>query len=217
MRVLFNQEIEELLKKFNQMAALVDEAIYDSVKSFVNHDKDLAKKVIDNDYKINDLEKEIDVECTGLIALQQPNTSDLRKIMMILTASSDLERMADHAVSISQATIRLKGSKRSNRTEKLLSDMSEIIKWMVQQITVALTNFDMEHAMDVASRDDEIDNYDHEIRKIATERMESNPDVVSGGMDYVLVSSYIERIGDYVTNLAECLVYLETGENRELN
>ncbi|WP_018659343.1 phosphate signaling complex protein PhoU [Allofustis seminis] len=217
MRQVFDNELEELLDKFTEMGELVNDAIYKAVKSFINHDKVLATEVIEQDQKINDLEKEIDVLCIELIALQQPNTSDLRRIVTTLQASNDLERMGDHAVSICYSTIRVKGNKRSDHIESALNDMGEIIKWMGQEIVKAFTHFDMEHAVDVASRDDEIDYLTHEVKKGAIKRMKNDPDIVWGAIDYVLVSNYIERIGDYVTNIAEEIVYLETGEIRELN
>lgn len=217
MRVIFNEEMNQLLDTFNEMGTRVNEAIYQSIQSFIKHDKQTAKQIIEQDTEINDLEKAIDMMCNEIIALQQPNTSDLRRIITVLKASTDLERMADHAVSIAHSTIRIKGNKRSHRVEKMISDMGEIIKWMTYEIIQALPDFNMEHALDVASRDDEIDELNIEVKRVAIDRMENDSEVVWGATDYVLVANYIERIGDYITNIAEGIVYLETGDIKELN
>ncbi|MGL5885599.1 MAG: phosphate signaling complex PhoU family protein, partial [Bombilactobacillus sp.] len=82
------------------MAMMVNEAIQKSVTAFITHDQELAKKVIQNDQNINNREIDLEKRSFEMIALQQPVTSDLRMIVTILKASSDLERMGDHAVSI---------------------------------------------------------------------------------------------------------------------
>ena len=122
MRQLFEQELKELHVQFFQMGKLVHEAIEKSVRSFVGHDKQLAQEVIDQDTAINQIEIDLEKKCIELIALQQPVTRDLRKIITVMKATADLERMADHAVSISKSTIHVKGTKRNDTIEKQLSE-----------------------------------------------------------------------------------------------
>lgn len=217
MRTVFDDELTELNRLFSQLGRLTNEAIYKSIKAFVNHDKQLAQSVIEEDYQINDLEREIDMRCNEILALQSPNTKDLRRIITILKASSDLERMGDHAVSISVSTIRVKGTKRSEEIEALISQAGEKIKSMGQDIIEAFLDFDVPAARKIAIRDDEIDHLTSEIRHCAVKQMMKDTEAVASSSDYSFVSMYIERIGDYITNLAEGLFYLETGEMKDLN
>lgn len=217
MRRVFDNELSDLNRAFSQLGRLVNEAIYKSIKAFVNHDKDLAQKVIEEDYKINDLERHIDILCNEIIATQAPNASDLRRIITVMKTSTDLERMGDHAVSIAVSTIRVKGTKRNEDIEALISLAGEKIKTMGQDIIEAFMNFDIEAANKVAVRDDDIDHLTSQIRKDSIEIMTQDPEAVASATDYSFVSIYIERIGDYITNIAEGLVYLETGEIKDLN
>lgn len=217
MRTAFDDELTELNRLFSQLGRLTNEAIYKSIKAFVNHDKQLAQTVIEEDYRINDLERDIDVFCNELIALQAPNSKDLRLIITILKASSDLERMGDHAVSISVSTIRVKGTKRNEDIEALISKTGEKIKVMGQEIIEAFLDFDLEAARDIAMRDDEIDHLTSKIRHYSVSEMMKDQEAVASSTDYSFVSMYIERIGDYITNIAEALLYLETGEIKDLN
>lgn len=93
------------------MGVLVNEAIQKSVDAFVAHDKELARQVIDEDAAINALENELELECFELIALQQPVTTDLRKIVTVMKASADLERIGDHASQYRKIDYQSEGQK----------------------------------------------------------------------------------------------------------
>lgn len=217
MRRAYDEELATLHRQFSQMGNMVNEAIYKSIKAFVKHDKELAKQVIEEDAKINQLEHDIEQECVELIALQQPVTADLRKIITIMKSSADLERMGDHAVSISKSTIRVKGNKRNNDIEAKISKAGERIKSMGNDILDAFIAYDEELALEIAERDTQIDKITDEIKNDCVEEMKKDPELVLGATDYMLTSSYIERIGDYVTNISEWIVYFRTGEIQELN
>lgn len=217
MRRAYDEELAALHRKFSQMGNMVNEAIYKSIKAFVKHDKELAEQVIEEDLKINQLEHEIEQECVELIALQQPVTADLRKIVTIMKSSADLERMGDHAVSISKSTIRVKGNKRNERIEAKISQAGEKIKSMGNDILDAFIAYDEELALEIADRDKQIDKLTDEIKNDCVEEMKKDPELVLGATDYMLASTYVERIGDYVTNISEWIVYFRTGEIQELN
>lgn len=217
MRRAYDEEIALLHRNFFQMGRMVNEAIYKSIKAFIKHDKELAKQVIEQDAKINQLEHDLEQDCIELIALQQPVTADLRKIITIMKASADLERMGDHAVSISKSTIRVKGNKRIYEIEAKISQAGEKIKQMGQDILDAYIDYDAKKAVEVANRDEAIDQLTDEIKRDCIEEMKKDPELVLGATDYMLVSTYIERIGDYVTNISEWIVYFQTGEIQELN
>lgn len=217
MRRAYDEELEQLHRKFYQMGCKVNEAIYKSIKAFVNHDKELAKSVIDEDKEINEFEHDLEQACIELIALQQPVTADLRKIITVMKASADLERMGDHAVSISKSTIRVKGNKRNNKIEGMISDAGEKIKKMGEEVVTAYIEYDTEKAVEIANYDYMVDNLTHDIKEACIAEMKRDPELVLGATDYMMASTYIERIGDYITNISEWIVYFQTGEIQELN
>ena len=217
MRQNFEEELNDLHVHFSEMGMMVSEAVYKSEKAFINHDKELAHTVIENDAAINNREVELEKKCFELIALQQPVTSDLRKIITVMKACADLERMGDHAVSISKSTIRVKGNKRDPKIEAEIADLSEIVKKRVEEVLEAYLQYDVTKAREIALKDNQIDEAAHSITEKAIEDMKRNSELVIGAADYILVASYLERIGDYVTNICEWIVYHETGKVVELN
>lgn len=217
MRQTFEEELTSLHQHFSEMGMMVNEAIYKSVKSFINHDKELAQEVIDHDHQINELELTLEKKCFELIALQQPVTSDLRRIVTVMKACADLERMGDHAVSIARSTIRVKGTKRIPQVEVKIAELSEKVKVIVRAALEAYLKKDVQQARKTADSDDAINALSKEIFEQCIEEMKADPELVICGTDYLLVSRYLERIGDYVTNICEWVIYLETGKITELN
>lgn len=217
MRQSFETELNDLHVHFSEMGMMVNEAIHKSVKAFINHDKGLARTVIEDDASINSREAELENKCIELIALQQPVTSDLRRIITVMKASADLERMGDHAVSISKSTIRVKGNARVPEIEARIADLAEKVKRSVEEGLDAYLKYNAEKAREVAARDSDIDTAAHLIIEECIEDMKQSPDLVIGATDYILVTTYLERIGDYVTNICEWVVYHETGKVVELN
>ncbi|WP_125766912.1 phosphate signaling complex protein PhoU [Lapidilactobacillus wuchangensis] len=213
----FEDELNDLHVRFSEMGMMVNEAIYKSVNAFINHDKTLAKEVIEADERINQREVDLEKRSFEMIALQQPVTGDLRMIVTVMKASSDLERMGDHAVSIAKSTIRVKGNVRVPEIEQVLAEMSTKVKQMVEEILDAYVKADMKRAKEIAAEDKNVDAYSDRIYKMCLSQMQENPDTIVGSMDYMLVDSYLERIGDYVTNICEWIIYLETGKLVELN
>jgi phosphate transport system protein len=217
MRRLFEDELNELHVRFSEMGMMVNEAIYKSVKAFINHDKQLAREVIADDHKINERETDLERKSFELIALQQPVSTDLRIIVTIMKASSDLERMGDHAVSIAKSTIRVKGNTRVPDIEKDIADMADKVKQMVEEVLDAYVKEDRRRAIAIAEEDTAINAYSENIYDDCVKEMQRDSETVVGSMDYMLVASYLERIGDYVTNICEWIVYLRTGKVVELN
>ena len=196
---------------------MVSSAVHKSVRAYIKHDKILAQEVIENDININNMETRLEKKSFEMIALQQPVTTDLRMIITVMKASSDLERMADHAVSVAKSTIRVKGQTRIPEIEKEISDMSDYVKKMVDNVLVAYVKTDEKDARTIANMDQRVNDYFNRIYNATIKNMQENAETVISGTDYLNVASYLERIGDYVTNICEWIVYLATGKITELN
>lgn len=215
-RPIFEKKLEEINKTLLTMSIMVQEAIYKAVKSLTDKDTDLALEVVSDDQQINEYEVEIEKKCFELIALQQPVGKDLRRIATMLKVATDLERMADHAVSIAKTTIRLK----KETYAKPLIDiplMAEKVKEMVHEVLEAYIHLDQEKAIDISKKDDELDELFGKIFVEITELMQNDPNIVKQGPYFLLVAQNLERIGDYVTNICEWIVYMTTAKLIDLN
>lgn len=212
MRTIFDERLAEIHRDLLQLGIMVNEAINKAIQAFVTKDVNLAEEIIENDLKINDKENEIDKKCTEAIALQQPLATDLRRIIAVIRASSDLERMGDHAQNIAEATINLKNEKHVPELEPIIQSMGNKIMKMSTDIIDAFVDFNVEAAREIALRDEEVDKHYNLLRLTAIDIMKENPDTAFSVSDYSFIGRDLEPIGDYVTNIGEGIIYLSSGE-----
>ncbi|HGD5208796.1 TPA: phosphate signaling complex protein PhoU [Streptococcus pneumoniae] len=216
LRSQFEEDLEKLHNQFYAMGQEVLSQINRTVRAFVTHDRDLAKEVIEDDAEVNEYEVKLEKKSFEMIALQQPVSQDLRTVLTVLKAVSDVERMGDHAVAIAQATIRMKGEERIPAVEEEITKMGREVKSVVEAALDLYLNGSVDDAYRVASMDEQINHYFETIRDLATEEIKKNPEAIVTGRDYFQVISYLERIGDYAKNICEWVVYFETGKIVEL-
>ncbi|HFF7531054.1 TPA: phosphate signaling complex protein PhoU [Streptococcus pyogenes] len=216
LRTKFEEELDKLHNQFYSMGTEVLAQINKTVRAFVSHDRELAKEVIEEDDTINNFETKLEKKSLEIIALQQPVSNDLRMVITVLKASSDIERMGDHAASIAKATIRMKGEERIPVVEEQISLMGKAVKQMVEEALNAYINADDTKAYEIAASDEIIDQYFRNIQTLAVEEIRKSPDAVFAGKEYFQVLMYLERIGDYARNICEWIVYLKTGKIIEL-
>jgi phosphate transport system protein len=207
----FDEELMRLKEKVLKIGAMVEEAINDSVRSLVERDGELARKVIEKDHQVNALDVEIDEESIKLIALMQPKAVDLRFITTAMKITTDLERMGDLAVNIAERALEL-------NEEPLLKPyidiprMAAIARGMTRDALDAFVSKDTRLAMDVIMRDDEVDDLKHEVLKELALFMAQDPATVSRAMKISFVAQYLERFADHATNIAEMVIYLVQGK-----
>ncbi|SNE74589.1 phosphate signaling complex protein PhoU [Streptococcus pneumoniae] len=216
LRSQFEEDLEKLHNQFYAMGQEVLSQINRTVRAFVTHDRDLAKEVIEDDAEVNEYEVKLEKKSFEMIALQQPVSQDLRTVLTVLKAVSDVERMGDHAVAIAQATIRMKGEERIPAVEEEIKKMGREVKSVVEAALDLYLNGSVDDAYRVTSMDEQINHYFETIRDLATEEIKKNPEAIVTGRDYFQVISYLERIGDYAKNICEWVVYFETGKIVEL-
>ncbi|MGT2950145.1 phosphate transport system regulatory protein PhoU [Streptococcus cuniculi] len=217
LRTQFEEELDKLHNQFYAMGNEVLGQINNTVQAFITHDRELAKEVIESDAKINAFEIKLEKKSLEIIALQQPVSTDLRTVITVLKATNDLERMGDHAVSIAEAAIRMKGEVRIQVVEAEIKKMGREVRKLVESaLELYLNGGDTEQAYELAAHDEIINQYYNTIQELATEEIKKNPDALIAGRDYFQVISYLERIGDYAKNICEWVVYLRTGNITEL-
>ena len=188
LRVQFEEDLEKLHNQFYAMGNEVLSQINRTVRAFVTHDRELARQVIEDDAEVNDYEVKLEKKSLEIIALQQPVSQDLRTVITVLKASSDLERMGDHAVSIAKATVRMKGEVRIESVEDAISKMGRDVKNFVEETLNVYLNGNVDQAYAVAAMDEKINQYFDDIRDLATEEIKQNPELIVTGRDYFQVN-----------------------------
>lgn len=209
-------QLDALHQEFVTMGLEVKALLEKAIMSLENDDKKAAKEVIEHDEVINNHETHLEKKTTQLIALHSPVASDLRGIIALLKASSDLERLADHAVSIAKNVLSLKEEKHDEELDALIVSMGDNVLAMLSEILHAYSEMDDDLAVKVAARDAESDKIYLQIRKRALILIKEGPNFTAEGIDYLQIANHLERSGDYITNIAEWIVYTKKGKITEL-
>ena len=217
MREQFNQQLTAYYDNIVKLGNIANEAVHKSIQAYNNNDQTLAQEIIHNDININELVMEIEAEAYRLIALQQPVTDDLRRVFTVLLASTDLERIADHASAIAKAVTRYSENEVNVESiDEIINKMATIVEEMLTDVLSAFTS-DGINLQAIALRDDEVDSLLKQLFSESAHRMRKNNEVVNYGIGHINIGKSLERIGDYATNICERLIYLETGNFVELN
>lgn len=210
----FEQELEDLNQEIIKMANFVNKAIQNSMEALQNHDVELAKKVIKDDKKADEMDRRIGVDCLRLLMMQQPVAKDLRAISTILRMTTDLERIGDQAADIAEISM-------SFQTKEFIKElvhipkMGEIVVEMVSQSIDAFIKEDMDLAKAVIDRDDEVDDLFEVVKKELVEVISENKDNGDEAIELMMIAKYLERIGDHAVNLGEWLIFYKTGEIKD--
>lgn len=215
-RALFDKDLKELHKEILKMGGIVERQIFEAVDSLAKKDQKLAKKVIDEDEKVDELQLLIEDKCVSLIALQQPLARDLRSIFVGIKLVTDLERISDLAVDIAEITVALIGEEYI----KPLVDIPRMAKIARSIVEIALNAYvqrDAEKAKSVFPLEEEMDNlYDQIFRELLL-IMIQDPKTIHQATHLLMVGRHLERIADHGTNIGEMVIYGETGERVKLN
>jgi phosphate transport system protein len=215
-RANFDSELQSLKDQIKELALDSERALKEAVESLYQKDTKIAQKIIDGDVTLDNKELDINEKAILLIAKQQPLAKDLRRLIIALKISTDLERMADHAVNIAKTTLRLG----ENHPLPIHPDISKMAEQARDMVSLAIKAFEYEHismAKKLAEMDDEIDHiYSKLIQELLTETA-SNPDMINHIMQMAFSARFIERYADHITNIGESIFYLVKGKTYDLN
>lgn len=215
-RKIFDRELESLITQMTEMGNTVDQRIEDTIAAIRTMDLEKAAEVANGDNEIDQTEHSIEKLCMNLIALQQPIASDLRVIAACLKIITDIEREADQCADICE--ILMVGElNRNSLAITHVVQMLDAARDMFRRAMDVFISRDIEAAREVCKSDDIVDtmfsNIILEVCGIITE----NPQNVMREVDLLFIIKYIERMGDHATNIAEWVIYMETGVHPDLN
>jgi len=205
------RDLDNLQRLILRMAGRVEDSIYQATQALIARDPGLAKKVIEADRETDEQENSIQEECLKMLALHQPVAGDLRRIAMVFSITTDLERMGDLAVAIADRAAALAPFASPTMPEGVLR-LTDFVIGMVRQSLDSFVNLDSRHAQRVIRLDDEADRLHAEIIADLIVRMKADPACVDAGVSLFSVTRHLEQIGDHATNIAEDVVYLVEGE-----
>jgi len=215
-RSAYDHEVTEIKDTVLRMGFLVEAQIHAAIAALVAHDAEAAVQVIRDDRLINDLQRRATGLIAAVIATQSPVARDLRYLLTLDHVTYELERMGDHAGSVAKQARKL-APYPPLKDYALLPELGELVAGMVKGIIRAFVDVDQAMAREVALLDDEVDTRYHAMFSETLILMREDPDNVEPGTRILFAAHYLERIGDRVTNIAEDIVFLVSGEVEDLN
>jgi phosphate transport system protein len=215
-RSTFDREVAEIKDNILRMGSLVESQVRAAITALAAHDADAALRVILDDRQVNELQRKATAMIAAVIATQNPVARDLRYLLTLDHVSYELERMGDHAGSVAKQARKL-APYPPLKDYVRLPMLGERVADLVHGIIRALVDVDQARAREVAALDDQVDLLYHQIFDEVLVLMRDDPANVETGTRILFASHYLERIGDRVTNIAEDIVFLASGEVEDLN
>ncbi|ADK84433.1 phosphate uptake regulator, PhoU [Desulfarculus baarsii DSM 2075] len=206
----FHRQMQQIKEDLVKMAGLVEEALLWSIEALSKRDSQLAQRVISGDRRIDLLENAIDRSCLTLLATYQPVAVDLRFLASALKACSAVERMGDQAVNIAQRALVL-CELHPSTVPGTIRTMAEIAREMGSQALDSFMREDLDLARKVIVRDDDLDTMYRVFLEEMIQWMTDEHRLIRRGVEYILASRHLERIGDEATNIAEEAFFLVEG------
>jgi len=215
-RSAFRGELCELREVVLRMGALAEGMLARAIRALVTQDLALAEEVRRTDDVADALDLQIEEVCTRLLATQQPLARDLRAITGALRIAADLERIGDYATDIAKVVRRLHAEPYFKPLEDI-PQMADRCREMIHLVLRCFVEGDREPALQIGAMDDEIDAMWKSLRAELMDYMTGDTRYVHQAMHLMLVARYLERIGDHTVNVAERILYMQTGTLRKLN
>lgn len=208
--VRFNQELENLKNSVLAMGGVVEQQLSDALRALKDNNAGLAEKVALNDVQVNSMEIQIDEECMRIIARRHPTASDLRLVMTIAKATTDIERIGDEIERIA----RLVAKSNVPDSESFKTSMQIIGERVLEMLRGTLDSFarvDLDSAMLMYQSDQDIDALYKELLGMTISEMQRNSDDLETWLEVLWALRSFERIGDRCKNICEYVMYLTKG------
>jgi len=209
----YNEELEDIRNKVLQMGGLVETQAEKAVKSLLEYDQDLAKEVANSDHEVNQMEVNIDEECTRVIARRQPTASDLRLVIAVVKVITDLERIGDEAEKIARYSKKLAKKPNVSGMHSELSHMSQLILSMLHDSLDAFARLDADDAVRILGRDAQVNKEVDNLSRLLITFMMEDPRHIKNALRVSWCARSLERIGDHAQNICEYVIYLVKGKD----
>ena len=209
----FDAELEGIRTRVLQMGGMVELQIVKAMEGLSGGDLLLIDQVIENDNRVNLLEIELDEACNQVIAKRQPTAVDLRMIVSVLKAISDIERVGDKARKIARLGIALTGQSGPTSLNIELNHMADTALRMLRLALDGFARLDVSLVTQAMHLDQTVNaEYQAVARQLITYMME-DPRTITRSLDILSIAKAIERIGDHATNIAENIWFRVNGDS----
>ena len=206
----YDEELNRMTNTILEMGGIVESQLSSAIAALMRTDTERAAEIIRNDRRVDALERDIDNLVMRMLALRQPMALDLRVITASLKISSDLERMGDYAANVAKRTLALSQSE-PMRPLVGIPHMANRVQAMIKDVLDAYVDRDVERAVAVWRRDEEVDEiYNSLFRELLTYMME-DPRHITPCTHLLFIAKNIERVGDHTTNIAETINFMVEG------
>ena len=205
MRTVFDEKLKDMNNSLIEMGSLIETAIAGSFKALKTGDKELAKKIMQDDKDVDRMEKTIESKALDIMLREQPVAVDLRKVTCALKIVTDMERIGDNAADIAEISV-------SSDLAGIIDKMTVKTLAMVNDAVTAFVERKTDLAKEVMERDDEIDSLFDTIKRKLVEMVKSDESVTDIVVDTLMIIKYLERISDHAVNICEWVEFLKTGE-----
>jgi phosphate transport system protein len=209
----YDIELEAARNLLLELGGLVEHQVQQACLALYSHNAELAEEVRAGDRQINLMEVEIDELCVQIIARRQPAATDLRTLISILKAGTDLERVGDEAKRIAKMVIRIANLQIPGDQYATVRQMADQVVTMLGKALDAFARSSPESAVAVIELDDAVDEaYDGIVKRLGTD-MKAQPENIERLLTVLWIARALERCGDHAKNLSEYTIYLVKGED----
>ena len=218
-RKQFDEQLAELKDLLTEMGELNCRAIGDAATALEKQNPSLAGEIKNVESAVDEKETEVERLCLKIILKQQPVASDLLFVTSAMKMVTDMERIADQAVDISELVVKMSQLPYADIPTEIY-DMAERVKDMVASAVESFVERNMELAKETCRADDAVDDLFDAVKKKLTHVMYKDIDDDENGeqaLDMLMIAKYLEKIGDHATNIAEWVMFMMTGEHKKLN
>jgi phosphate transport system protein len=208
----FDADLQELRRWLAEMGGISEKMLVEGTQALIKRDTILAQKVIASDKRLDGLQRDIEDKAISIIARRTPLAHDLREVMSAIRIAADIERVGDLSKNLAKRAIALAGQyQEPQKALGGISHMSRLVQGQLKDVLDAYAASDKDKAVDVWSRDSEIDALNTSLfRELLTYMME-DPRNITSCTHLLFCAKNIERIGDHTTNIAETIYYMATG------
>jgi phosphate transport system protein len=216
-RATFDRHLQQLLDQVMVLGSTVDRAVHDSLDALSDRDQAAAKRIYSADSQINETRYAIESECVTLIATQQPMARDVRLLAAIIEIITELERIGDYAKGICKINLLLSEEPIDPALLGELQQMARLGLEMLQRSLDAFMTGDVKVAREIPNEDDRVDQIYNSIYRKLVDQMIADITTVDRANHMMWAAHNLERMADRVTNICERIVYVATGEMKELD
>ena len=209
----FDAELDAARNLLMEMGGLVEQQVHDAAQALINQDDELAGRVRENDARINQFEIDIDEQCIHIIARRQPAASDLRLLISVMKASTDLERIGDEAGRIAKMARALSDMEYPADQYSDFRQLSAKAEDILASSLDAFARLDADGAIAAIAADEQIDQGYNAIVRDRGSNMRQDASGIDRAMNVIWAARALERIGDHAKNISEYVVYLVKGQD----